>query len=109
MEEAKPKPKRIRENKIEQYLVKRVKEMGGVTRKVRWIGRKNAPDRLVMMPREWWDAKGWYGDALWVELKAPRKKANACQEREHKIMRKLGQKVFVLDTIEKVEEWVSVV
>ena len=42
----------IRERDIERHLVKRVKELGGEVRKVQWIGRRGAPDRLVMLPHK---------------------------------------------------------
>ena len=38
------------EAKIEKYLCDRVKMLGGEVRKVKWIGRRGAPDRLVMLP-----------------------------------------------------------
>ena len=40
----------MRERDIERHLVRRVKEIGGEVRKVQWVGRRGAPDRLVMMP-----------------------------------------------------------
>lgn len=40
----------MRESQIESYLTKRVKELGGEVRKVQWVGRRSAPDRLVMLP-----------------------------------------------------------
>jgi len=36
---------------LNAHLVKRVRELGGEVRKVQWIGRRGAPDRLVMLPR----------------------------------------------------------
>lgn len=63
----------MRESDIEKYLVKQVKVLGGEIRKVRWIGRRGAPDRLVMLP----------GRSVWVELKAPGEKARPHQAREH--------------------------
>jgi hypothetical protein len=88
-----------RESDIEKHLVKRVKELGGEVRKVQWIGRRGAPDRLVMLPR------GWSGDqTVWVELKAPGEKPELHQSREHERMRSMGQRVVVLDSIEGVEE-----
>lgn len=86
--------KPVRERDIEDYLVKKVEAMGGDVRKVRWIGRRGAPDRLVMLP----------GIALWVELKAPGKKPEAHQEREHARMRAMGQRVEVVDSFARVEE-----
>lgn len=93
----------MRERDIEQYLVRRVKELGGEVRKVQWIGRRGAPDRLVMLP----GISAYHGDAgraSWVELKAPGVKAEPHQLREHKRMRKMGQRVVVIDSIEGVEE-----
>lgn len=86
------------ERDIEAYLVKRVKSMGGEVRKVKWIGRNGAPDRLVMMPLH-----GPQG-GIWVELKAPGQKAKPHQLREHARMRSMGLFVAVVDSIEGVEE-----
>jgi len=85
----------MRESEIEAYLVKRVKELGGEVRKVQWIGRNGAPDRLVMLPL-------W--ETIWVELKATGEKAKPHQKREHERMRAMGQYVVVIDSIEGVEE-----
>lgn len=96
----------MREAQIEQHLVQRVKALGGEVRKVKWIGRTGAPDRLVMLPEKFdrWQT------AMWVELKNPdtirtfpadaRERAQA---REHKRMRDMGQRVEVIGTIEQVE------
>jgi hypothetical protein len=102
-----------RESDIEKHLVKRVKELGGEVRKVQWIGRRGAPDRLVMFPADSSSnapallTRGRYGDepgAVWVELKAPGEKPEAHQLREHERMRSMGQLVVVIDSIEGVEE-----
>ena len=98
----------MRESDIEKYLVHRVKELGGECRKVRWIGRRGAPDRLVMLPR----SVGFHSDGsfytqgaptIFVELKAPGKKAEPHQAREHERMRRLGQRVVVIDSFEGVD------
>lgn len=112
------------ERQIETRLVKRVTELGGEVRKVAWIGRKGAPDRLVMLPEvsaeqvEQW-LKRPLDEALtarpsttiWVELKAPGKAAKfpttaheKAQHREHERMRKMGQHVVVIDSYEQIEE-----
>ena len=83
-----------RESVIENYLIRKVKALGGQLRKVRWIGRNGAPDRLVLME----------GDHAFVELKRPKKKAEAHQAREHAILRWAGFKVYVCDTQEEVDE-----
>jgi len=100
----------MRERDIERHLVKRVKELGGEVRKAQWIGRRGAPDRLVMIPRVLLSGlKGWEPDpktvkTTWVELKAPGVKPEPHQLREHARMRKMGQRVVVIDSIEGVEE-----
>ena len=95
----------MRERDIERHLVKRVKELGGEVRKFQWIGRRGAPDRLVMLPNGW-DEPGahWPRLPIWVELKAPGVKPEAHQLREHARMRRMGQRVVVIDSIEGVEE-----
>ncbi len=100
----------MRERDIEAYLVKRVKAMGGEVRKVQWIGRNSAPDRLVMLPKTPRHAPR----TIWVELKNPETvktfPADARergQAREHKRMRELGQRVEVIGTLEAVEEILS--
>lgn len=98
----------VRERDIERHLVKRVKELGGECRKVQWVGRNGAPDRLVMLPMHL--ATGsvlaknrGYSLTIWVELKAPGKLPTALQLREHERMRAMGQRVEVIDSIEGVE------
>jgi len=87
----------MRESDIEKYLVKKVKEVGGEVRKVKWIGRNGAPDRLVMLP-PYYD----HG-TIWVELKALGKVPEPHQLREHKRMRVMGQRVVVIDSLEGVD------
>ena len=96
----------MREREIEAYLVKRVKEVGGECRKVQWIGRHGAPDRLVMLPAHKAHDIFTY-PTIWVELKAPGEKARPSQVREHERMRAMGQRVVVIDSIEGVEELLS--
>lgn len=86
----------MRERDIERHLVRRVRERGGEVRKVRWIGRRGAPDRLVMLPHR--------DGTIWVELKATGKVPEPHQLREHERMRAMGQRVEVIDSIEKVDE-----
>lgn len=108
---------------VEDHLVERVKEIGGEVRKVKWIGRRHAPDRVVMLPSRFspkWDGKSlgpgticYAHDrtrpaaTIWVELKAPGKKPRPGQVREHQRMRDMGQDVRVLDTIEAVDKFIS--
>ena len=86
----------MRESEIEAYLVRRVRECGGLCRKVQFIGRRGAPDRVVI----------YQGLTYWVELKADSGgKVNILQEREHKAMRLKGASVRVLHTKGKVDEF----
>lgn len=104
----------MRESAIEAALVAEVKARGGEVRKVKWIGRKAAPDRLVMLPKMPYNSKApnvyHFPRTLWVELKAPGKAATfpadaheRAQHREHERMRRMGQRVEVIDSIEGVE------
>lgn len=103
----------MRESVIEEHFVKRVKAAGGLVRKVKWIGMRNAPDRVAMFPARklcsgldcaWCQPKG---RAIWVELKRPEKGAEEAQAREHERMREFGQEVIVLNTIEAVDAFME--
>lgn len=96
----------MRERDIEKYLVERVKALGGEVRKVKWLGRNGAPDRLVMLPGG--GVRGLSQETrraatIWVELKATGKKPEPHQLREHERMRRMGQRVEVIDSIEGVD------
>ena len=86
----------MRESYIEDYLVAHVKDLGGEVRKVKWIGRRGAPDRVVMLPNQ---------PTLWIELKAPGEKVKPHQQREHERMRAVGQVVEVLGSIEAIDKY----
>jgi hypothetical protein len=100
----------LRERDIERHLVRRVKALGGEVRKVKWIGRNGAPDRLVMLPERIDPTGTWSRRGFWVELKNPdtvqtfpadaRERAQA---REHGRMKGRGEPVYVVGTIEQVE------
>lgn len=113
-----------RESEVEQYLVDRVKALGGEVRKVKWLGRDGAPDRLVMLPElaaggmnsdqlaEYDDYA--HGRTIWVELKAeglaaffPHTPHERKQRREHERMRKMGQRVEVVDSFEGVDRMLA--
>jgi len=82
------------ERDIEAYLVRGAHAKGGEVRKVKWLGRRGAPDRLIMLP----------GRTVWVELKAPGQKCRPHQLREHERMRRMGQRVLVVDSLDSVDE-----
>lgn len=96
------------ESYIENHLVEKVRALGGECRKVKWIGRRGAPDRLVMLPPVITNAAHFAdGGTVWVELKAPGEKVKPHQAREHERMRRMGQRVEVIDSIEGVEALLS--
>lgn len=102
----------VKERDIERALVRRVKELGGEVRKVQWIGRSSAPDRLVMIPGQYVDdCCEWPPLTVWIELKNPETlktfPANPherAQHREHQRLRAVGQRVEVIGTVEQIEE-----
>lgn len=117
----------MRERDIERYLCKKAKALGGEVRKVKWVGRRGAPDRLVMLPvinervgraafyriDNETDATdmvlaGFHSFMFWVELKAPGKKAEPHQLREHERMQAMGQRVEVIDSFEGVDNLLGV-
>ena len=83
------------EKTIEMQLVKTVKQMGG--RAVKFIspGLDGVPDRLVLLPN---------GKIAFIEVKAPGKKPRALQLARHEMLRRLGFKVYVLDSTIKIQE-----
>lgn len=86
------------EGKIEAYLVKRVKATGGSIRKVRWLCRKGAPDRLA-----WWT----FPRTAFVECKRPGGPLSGHQEREITRLRAAGFKVYVIDSLAGVEHFIE--
>lgn len=86
------------EKTIEAYLVKRIKDVGGVAYKFTSPQKRAVPDRLVLLPG---------GYAKFVELKAPGKKASPAQERELEKLKALGFEALVIDSKEAVDAWVK--
>lgn len=110
------------EREVEAYLVKCVKALGGEVRKVKWIGRRNAPDRLVMLPSRdtglaMTSARSTLMSpprTIWAELKRPGLAATfpkdaheRAQDREHERMRAMGQRVVVIDSFAGVDQMLA--
>ncbi|KXB21611.1 VRR-NUC domain-containing protein [Xylella fastidiosa] len=85
----------MREQAIERYLAARARDQGGQTYKVHCINRNGMPDRLVLLPNN---------VTLWVELKAPGRRCQPHQLREHARLRALGQRVVVVDSFDGVDK-----
>ncbi len=85
----------MRESKIEKKLVMATKAMGGIAPKFTSPGFDGMPDRLVLLPG---------GRMCFAELKAPGKKARPLQMARHRLLRRLGFEVYVIDGIEQIDE-----
>lgn len=78
----------MREKAIEQKLTLMVKKQGGICLKFVSPGFDGVPDRIVLLPG---------GCVAFVEVKTPGKKPRPLQISRHKLLRRLGFKVYVLD------------
>ena len=83
----------LREKAIEQKLVRAVKGHGGICPKLVSPGFDGMPDRMVLLP---------HGRIGFVEVKAPGEKPRPIQESRHRLLRRLGFKVYVLDCAEDI-------
>lgn len=83
----------MREKEVEQKLVRAVKERGGICPK--WVspGYDGVPDRIVLLQGR------HFG---FVEVKAPGEVPRPLQASRHKLMKKLGFKVYILDDPETI-------
>ena len=83
----------MREKKIEQQLVKEVKDIGGIALKIASPGFDGMPDRLILLPGR---------KIAFVEVKAPGKTLRPLQEKRKRQLEALGFLVFCLDHIEQI-------
>lgn len=84
----------MKESAIEHYAEHVCKQRGGINRKCVWQGRTGAPDRLFILK----------GQMFFVEFKAPGEKLRPDQEAEIAKLRLAGATVFVIDSIEGVND-----
>ena len=78
----------MREREIEKQFVLAVKKQGGICPKFVSPGYDGMPDRIVLLP-------GCH--FAFVEVKAPGEKPRPLQIARHKLLTRLGFKVYVLD------------
>ena len=81
------------EKTIERKLTVAVKKAGGIAVKFVSPSFDGMPDRLVLLPD---------GVCAFVEVKAPNKKPRPLQKARHKMLKRLGFKVYVLDDAEQI-------
>ncbi|WP_096269385.1 VRR-NUC domain-containing protein [Paucisalibacillus globulus] len=90
----------MREKEIEEYLRKEVKKAGGKAYKFESPGNDGVPDRIVVFP----------GNRIYfIELKAPGKKPRPLQVKQMRDLRNFGCKADVIDSKEKVDNFIELV
>jgi len=87
------------EKTLEAYLRNEVKKTGAVALKFVSPGRAGVPDRIVLAPG---------GRIYFVEMKRPGGKLRPLQQKVIADIRKLGFKVFVIDSREGVKEFIEI-
>jgi len=88
----------LEENAIEKYLIKSVKAVGGKCYKFVCPGHIGAPDRICIFPG---------GGVYFVETKAPNGKPRPSQLAFHRELAALGVTVRVIDTRDKVNDFIG--
>ena len=83
----------MREKQIENKLATEAKKLGGIALKFVSPSFDGMPDRLVLIPD---------GHIAFVELKAPGKKPRPLQLSRHRLLRSLGFRVYVIDSVEQI-------
>ena len=84
----------MREKELEQKLIMEVRKRGGLCLKFVSPGFAGVPDRLLLMSR---------GRVAFVEVKRPGEVPRMRQKSRHRLLRKLGFKVYVLDHEDQIE------
>ena len=88
----------VSEKAIEAYLVRKVKDLGGVCLKYSNPGVVGYPDRVVLLPG---------GVVVWVELKSTGKHPEKIQQLRIDQLRDMGHNVAVVDSKDQVDTLLS--
>ena len=83
----------MREKQIENKLATEAKKLGGIALKFVSPSFDGMPDRLVLIPD---------GHIAFVELKAPGKKPRPLQLSRHRLLRSMGFRVYIIDSVEQI-------
>lgn len=89
--------KKDSEKTLERSLVEEVRRRGGICLKLQGNMYAGMPDRLVLLPKR----------IAFVELKSEGIKPRKLQLIRHEELRALGFKVFVIDTHEKLTQFLN--
>jgi hypothetical protein len=81
------------EKQIEQKLASEVRKHGGIAPKLVSPGFDGMPDRIILLPE---------GRIAFAEIKAPGKKPRRLQLSRHRMLRRLGFRVYVIDSMEQI-------
>ena len=88
----------MREKVLERMIIKAVRASGGLALKFVSPGMDGVPDRLVLLPG---------GKIAFCEVKAPGKKPRPLQAYRIGQLRRLGFRVYVADSEEKIGEMLN--
>lgn len=88
----------MREKSIEKYLRDKVEKLGGKAFKFSSPGNNGVPDRIVLIA----------GRVKFVELKKPGEDLKPIQKYRKNQFEKLGFEVLVIDSIEKVDDFIEI-
>ncbi len=88
----------MREKTLEHKFVMEVKRVGGLAPKLVSPGFDGMPDRLLLLPG---------GRVAFVEVKAPGQKPRPLQLSRHKLLMRLGFRVFILDDVSQIRQILS--
>lgn len=88
---------KIRESHIERRLVDAAVAAGALVRKLSWVNRVGAPDRLII----------YRGKVYFVELKSPEGALEPAQTNEHRKLRNAGADVCTLNSYVKVDAFID--
>jgi hypothetical protein len=83
----------MNEKEIERKLVVTIKSAGGIAPKFVSPGFAGMPDRLILLPD---------GHMAFAELKAPGQRPRPLQVSRHRLLRKLGYRVYVIDDVNEI-------
>lgn len=85
----------MRERSIEKKLAEKMRQSGGIAIKFTSPSFSGLPDRLLLAPG---------GRMAFAEIKAPGKTPRSLQASRHRMLRELGFRVYVIDTLEAIDE-----
>lgn len=93
----KTRKRRMREASVEAYLVRKIKELGGLCKK--WVcpGSSGEPDRIVILD----------GIVFFAELKRPGGRFSEVQKVRHEELRRCGAMVETISSKEDVDELIA--